>query len=99
MRNVDEIIIHCSDTPEDREVSVEEIRKWHTLPKPKGNGWKDIGYHFVVLLDGTIAIGRPLGEVGAHTLGHNRDTIGVCYVGGREKTTKKPKDTLNADQE
>jgi N-acetyl-anhydromuramyl-L-alanine amidase AmpD len=42
----------------------------------------DIGYHFVILTDGTIEIGRDVDAIGAHVAGHNEDTIGICMVGG-----------------
>ena len=82
MRRINEIIIHCSATPEGRNDTSADIRAWHTAPKPKGNGWKNIGYHFVVLLDGTIETGRAIENAGAHCTGHNRFSIGVCYIGG-----------------
>lgn len=78
MRKIKEIIVHCSDTPRNMDIGASEIRAWH-----KQKGWSDIGYHFVVRLDGTIEPGRPLNKVGAHCYGHNMNSIGVCYVGGR----------------
>ena len=42
-RNINEIIVHCSATPEGRHTTVEEINSWH-----KQNGWKSIGYHYVI---------------------------------------------------
>ena len=50
MRNIDKIIVHCSATPEGRDVSTEEIKRWHTEER----GWDDIGYHWVVELDSSI---------------------------------------------
>ena len=47
-------------------------------------GWRDIGYHFVIGLDGQVHEGRPIEETGAHTKGHNFDSIGICYIGGVE---------------
>lgn len=58
---------------------VEEIRKWHV----KDNGWSDIGYHFVVGRSGKVMAGRPLEKTGAHTIGHNSDSIGICLIGGK----------------
>nr|WP_319544189.1 N-acetylmuramoyl-L-alanine amidase [uncultured Pseudodesulfovibrio sp.] len=66
-------------------VDVERIRQWHTDPPPKGRGWSDIGYHFVILRDGTVQRGRPLWRKGAHVRGHNQFSIGICLVGGRGK--------------
>lgn len=93
MRNINKIIIHCSATPEGRQVTVEEMRQWH-LQK----GWKDIGYHYVIYLDGTIHKGRPESVVGAHCSGYNKNSIGVCYIGGVAKDGKTPKDTRTEGQ-
>lgn len=81
-RKIDKIIIHCSATPPWMNIGASRIKKWHTDPKPKGNGWSDIGYHFVIKRDGEIEDGRPLEIAGAHTKGHNTGSIGICLVGG-----------------
>lgn len=93
MRDIDKIIIHCSATPEGRHTTVEEIRQWHIK-----RGWKDIGYHYVIYLDGTIHKGRPEASVGAHCSGYNNNSIGVCYIGGVDKDGKTPKDTRTVGQ-
>ncbi len=85
MRKITEIIIHCSDTQEGRDVTADEIRTWHMVPKEKGGpGFRDIGYHEVIRLDGTVEFGRPYADVGAHCEGHNMNSIGICYIGGRK---------------
>jgi len=82
-----EIIIHCSATPEGRDYTVEDIRRWHL-----NRGFKDIGYHFVIYRDGSIHVGRAKDLVGAHCEGHNAISIGVCYIGGvRPLTPASPK--------
>ena len=88
MRLVKEIIIHCSATREEQQVSVDTIRDWHLA-----KGWNDIGYHFYIDLDGTINKGRDIDKMGAHCKGHNRNSIGICYCGGVESDGKTPKDT------
>lgn len=93
MRKINKIIVHCSATPEGREVTVEEIDKWH-----KANGWKGIGYHYVIYLDGSIHEGRDEKEVGAHCASQNTNSIGVCYIGGVEADGKTPKDTRTEAQ-
>ena len=98
MRKINKIIVHCSATPEGRDVSVDTIRKWHLK-----RGWRDIGYHFIIGLNGEIQEGRPIEKTGAHTTGHNFDSIGVCYVGGVEKERSKngkwiAKDTRTKEQ-
>lgn len=92
MRKIDKIIVHCADTPEGRDVRAEEIRRWH-----KAKGWQDIGYHYVIDLDGTIETGRNVESAGAHTQGQNATSIGICYVGGCDKDMK-PKDTRTEAQ-
>ena len=94
MRPLDKIILHCSATREGQHISVETIRQWHLK-----RGWKDIGYHYVIYIDGSVHEGRPIEQVGAHTSGQNTGSIGICYVGGVEKDGKTPKDTLNELQE
>lgn len=93
MRVINKIIIHCAATPEGKDYTVDQIRQWHTTPKPNGNGWKDIGYHFVIYRDGSVHPGRPIEQIGAHTSGYNANSIGICYIGGCAKDGKTPKDT------
>ena len=98
MRKINKIIIHCSATREGRNYDVEEIRRWHLK-----RGWSDIGYHYLIHLDGTIETGRPIERMGAHTTGQNRNSIGICYVGGVEATRNSkgkftPKDTRTLEQ-
>lgn len=76
-RNIKEIIVHCSATPEGEDFTVEQIRKMHL-----GRGWSDIGYHYVIYRDGSIHKGRDEAKSGAHCTGHNTISIGVCYIGG-----------------
>lgn len=98
MRAINKIIVHCAATPEGKDYTVEQIRQWHTAPKPKGNGWQDIGYHFVIYRDGSVHKGRPIEQVGAHTYGYNANSIGICYIGGCAADGKTPKDTRTPAQ-
>ena len=88
MREIKEVILHCTATPKDRKLTVKEIRNWHV----KGNGWEDIGYHFIIHQDGKIERARHIDKVGAHTWGNNYGSIGVAYCGGVIKKTKKSLD-------
>lgn len=92
-RKITEIIVHCTATPEGRDVSVDTIRGWHI-----GQGWKDIGYHWVVGIDGMPRPGRPEAQVGSHVAGHNTGTLGIVYVGGVAADGKTPKDTRTPAQ-
>lgn len=93
MREINKIIVHCADTPEGRDVKTEEIKRWHTEER----GWSDIGYHWVVELDGSVHAGRDESINGAHCRGHNSDSIGICYVGGSD-AEGNPKDTRTQEQ-
>lgn len=77
MRKIDEIIVHCSATPRGRRVTAADIDRWH-----RERGFRCIGYHYVIGLDGTVESGRKESEAGAHCMGHNARSIGICYVGG-----------------
>lgn len=86
------VIIHCSDTPASADIGVSEIRRNHTAPVDKGGrGWSDIGYQEVVRLSGIVELGRYHDgdqfltgkEIGAHTLGKNAASIGICWIGGK----------------
>lgn len=93
MRKINEIIVHCAATPDGKNFKAADIDRWHRERK-----MKCIGYHYVVDLDGTVEPGRPESEIGAHCLGHNQYSIGVCYVGGLAADGKTPKDTRTAAQ-
>lgn len=92
-RQVNKIIVHCTATPEGRDVTVDEIRRWHVEEK----NWSDIGYHWIVTLNGTLERGRPEHIQGAHAKGFNKNSIGLCYVGGVDKDMI-PKDTRTKGQ-
>lgn len=93
MRPINKIIVHCTATPEGRGVTVEEIDAWH-----RKRGFKSIGYHYVIYLDGSIHKGREDDKIGAHCVGYNSRSLGVCYVGGLAKDDKTPKDTRTEAQ-
>ena len=94
-RNIKEIIVHCTATKEGVNQTVEQIKKYHTAKPPMGRGWSDIGYHYIVYLDGSIHEGRNVNIAGAHCTNHNVNSIGVVYVGGLDskgnaKDTRTP---------
>ena len=82
MREIKEIIIHCSATPLGKDFSAEVIRDWHV----KGNGWDDIGYHYVIKRDGTLENGREEHRTGSHARQVNGTSIGICMIGGSDKS-------------
>lgn len=92
-RTITEIIVHCTATPEGKDYTVDDIRRWH-----KEQGWSDIGYHYVIYRDGSIHEGRDVKYSGAHCTGHNANSIGVVYIGGVSKDGKTAKDTRTKAQ-
>jgi len=92
MRIINLIVIHCSATKEGKDYDVATVRKWH-----KQRGFRDIGYHLLIHLDGAVERGRSMSKAGAHAKGYNSYSIGVCYVGGLD-LNGKPKDTRTPEQ-
>lgn len=99
MKNIDTIIIHCSATKEGQDIKAADIDRMH-----KAQGWKQIGYNFVVDLDGTVEYGRSLTVNGAHCNSkdgqggtYNSHSIGICYIGGLD-ASGKPADTRTPEQ-
>lgn len=92
MREINKIIIHCTATPKGRHVSVQEIYQWHIA-----RGFNDIGYHYVIDINGVTHEGRPISRIGAHCKGYNTGSIGITYVGGCDKYLE-PLDTRTKEQ-
>lgn len=100
------LVIHCTATPEGREVSSDEIRRWHTAPLSKGGrGWKQVGYTDMIHLDGRVerlvannedANVDPW-EITNGAAGYNRVSRHVVYVGGVTRQNI-PRDTRTAAQ-
>lgn len=92
MRKINEIIVHCTATPAGRETTVQDVDRWH-----RSRGFRCIGYHYLVRLDGTVETGRDINLSGAHCYGHNLYSIGVAYVGGLD-AKGQPADTRTPRQ-
>lgn len=95
VREITEVIVHCAATPEGKPFTVDDVRRWH-----RQKGWTDVGYHYVIGLRGELWLGRDVDIQGAHCAagGHNRKSIGVCYIGGVARDGKTPKDTRTPEQ-
>ena len=78
MRKINEIIVHCTDTTASPRIHAIDVDRWH-----KERGFWGIGYHYLINVDGQIELGRPIDMIGAHCKGHNANSVGICYVGGR----------------
>lgn len=105
MAKLQYLVIHCTATPEGREVSAADIRRWHTSPAPAGRGWKQVGYTDLFHLDGRVerlvannedANVDPW-EITNGAAGYNSVSRHIVYAGGCD-AGMKPKDTRTAAQ-
>lgn len=101
------LVLHCTATPEGREVSADDIKRWHTSPKPTGRGWKQVGYSDIIHLDGSLENLVPFDlnnevdqwEITNGASGINSVSRHVVYAGGLNADDKtKAKDTRTAGQ-
>ena len=90
MNKIDAIVVHCSATRAGQDIGKSEINRMHVE-----RGFNCIGYNFVVRIDGTVETGRSLQIDGAHCnskgfsgVSYNKHSIGICYVGGLDKSGK-----------
>lgn len=88
MREINQLVVHCSDTPDNVEFDASDIHRWHLE-----RSWDGIGYHEVIKRDGRMDAGRPWYWVGSHAFGHNGDSMSVCLI-GREDYTDEQIDSL-----
>lgn len=86
------LVIHCSATPAHMNIGVEEINRWHVE-----RGFNQVGYHFIIRRDGVVQRGRPEAVIGAHTLGYNVNSLGICMVGGTDKKGR-PENNFTSQQ-
>lgn len=93
MRDLHKIILHCTATKPDQDICAADVDEWH-----RARGWKGIGYHYLIRLDGSVELGRPLDQIGAHCKGQNEGSVGIAYAGGLNDRGK-PEDTMTGMQE
>lgn len=86
------LAVHCSATKPSMDIGRKEIDRWH-----RDGGMKCIGYHYVIRRNGEVELGRSKEEVGAHVRGYNRESLGICLVGGIDDQGK-PEDNFTLDQ-
>ena len=77
-KSTDYIVIHCAATKASMDIGLTEIRKWHV----QDNGWRDVGYHYIIRRNGEVELGRSNGDTGAHASGYNHKSVSLCMVGG-----------------
>lgn len=92
MRSITMIVLHCSGVKPGVSQDIRRIDEYH-----RSKGWKCVGYHEYVRRDGSVEHGRPLWMIGAHVVGHNKYSIGICYEGGLNKDGV-PEDTRTPEQ-
>lgn len=89
----DFIVIHCSATPARMDVDIATVAEWH-----KERGFTTVGYHYFIKRDGTLQEGRGLYDIGAHVVGFNHCSVGVCMAGGMDDENKNPQNNFTKAQ-
>ena len=92
MREINLIVVHCSATRADRDFTENDLEVCH-----RHRGFNGAGYHFYIRKNGGIKNTRPLEKPGAHALGYNAHSIGICYEGGLDESGKTA-DTRTPEQ-
>jgi N-acetylmuramoyl-L-alanine amidase len=87
------LVVHCSASKPKLFVDASVIDRWH-----RERGFLKIGYHYVILRDGTVQKGRKDSEVGAHVEGYNTGSLGICLVGGLNDSTGKSENNFTKEQ-
>ena len=72
------LVVHCSATKPSMDIGLREIKRWHV----DDNGWRDVGYHYIIRRNGEVELGRSNRDTGAHAAGYNHKSISLCMVGG-----------------
>ncbi|MDB4350316.1 N-acetylmuramoyl-L-alanine amidase [bacterium] len=79
LRDFTEVVVHATDTTKDMEVNYDVLKAWDVTER----GLSEVGYHFIILRDGSLQVCRPISVDGIHSLkGHNENSIGIAFVGG-----------------
>lgn len=106
MRKLKYLVIHCTATPEGRDVTSDQIRHWHLDPPPAGRGWRQVGYTDLLHLNGGVErmvqnneddIVDPW-EITNGAAGINSISRHIVYAGGLTADGKQAKDTRTPDQ-
>lgn len=106
MKKLKYLVIHCTATPEGRGVTFADIRRWHLSPKPKGRGWKQVGYSDMIHLNGLVENLVKYDEddyvdaweITNGAAGINSVSRHVVYVGGLDRDGERAKDTRTREQ-
>lgn len=91
-REIKYIVVHCTATKEGADFSAKDIDRWH-----RQQGWSEIGYNYVVRINGMVELGRDVDKIPAQVKGYNANSIGVVYIGGID-AKGNPKDTRTPAQ-
>lgn len=81
-RDITEVVVHWTANFIDQDISAEDIDRVHIA-----RGFDGIGYHYVILRDGSLQRGRNINRSGAHALRRNSNSIGIAFVGGINLTS------------
>lgn len=97
-RKITFLVVHHTDTFENSNYTVFDANRDH-----KARGWPEVGYHFLILRDGRLQVGRSIDKIGTHTRGKNTNSVGIALVGGRvghssQKSKTRSSSTFTPEQ-
>lgn len=98
-RVITRIVVHCSATRADQDFTVDDVWRWHTQPKPKGNGWRRGGYHRVIHRDGEVRQMEDDEWVSNGARGFNANSIHICLIGGVDENGRSKDNFTEAQKE
>lgn len=91
-RRIEYLVVHCSATRATIPFTEKQLEQCHLA-----RGFKGTGYHYYVTRDGVLHTTCPLSVPGAHALGFNLHSVGICYEGGLDELGH-PADTRTSQQ-
>lgn len=91
MREINNIVIHCTATPQS--TSIESIKNYWRNEL----GWRNPGYHYIIEPDGKVTLLHPIERVANGVRGHNQNSLHIAYIGGVDENNN-PKDNRTRQQ-
>lgn len=106
MKKLEFLVIHCTATPAGREVTSDDIRRWHMSPPPQGRGWSQVGYTRLYHINGGVeqlVANNEDGfvdtwEITNGVAGRNSICQHIVYAGGMTTDNKRPFDSRSFAQ-
>lgn len=93
-RQIKKIVVHVSDSDDSLDFGFRDVNEWHKQRGFLSPSGIHCGYHYIIRRNGTVEVGRPLEEAGAHVQGHNAKSIGICWIGRNHISPEQKKSLM-----